>query len=635
MTFSAPAEPGFLKRLFQVPLQERSNLVRYSVMVALVGVALLLQLLFWGMFVRVPYFLFWIAVVLSAWFGGVIPGLLAGLLSVLVVNYFFLPPLLAFTLHPEDLLLGGLFALFALFISWLRDEQQRNLRLLAQQREEFRVTLHSIGDGVIATDAQGRVTFLNPVAEALTGWRADEAQGRDIVDVFRIVNEETHQPVSSPVVTTLAQGVVVGLANHTVLIAKQGQEYPISDSGAPIHDANGEVMGAVLVFRDNSEQRQAETALRERELRLQLAVQTARIVAWEWNIVRNQVITSDNFPDIYGVSAIEYAEQGFTLLHPDDRARHQGVVEQAARNGAGYHSVFRIIRPDNQQLVWLEERSAVIKSEAGQPLKMLGVVQDITERKRWEQQLSELLQREQEARRVAEEANRLKLEFLAMVSHELRTPLTSIVGFASTLLAEDIVYDTVTQRTYFEVINQEAKKLTELVEQLLNLSSLQAGRLEITCRAHTLAEIVEWARPQLQALTVGHVLTVTIPPGLPPVLVDRQRIAQVLTNLVGNAGKYSPLNTSIIVSAQEVGSYVQVSVSDEGAGISPEERTLVFEAFRKARQQREGHRPGAGLGLAICKGIVEAHGGQIWIHDQSRPGTTISFTLPVADSQSV
>ncbi len=156
---------------------------------------------------------------------------------------------------------------------------EENARLIQEQRERLHVTLASIGDAVISTDAEGRVDFLNPVAEKLVGWKSEEAARRTLGDVFHIVNEATRQPVENPALRALQDGRVVGLANHTVLISKEGTERPIDDSAAPIRDAKGGVVGSVLVFRDISEKKRSEAALKERVrlLTLNAAVGTALV----------------------------------------------------------------------------------------------------------------------------------------------------------------------------------------------------------------------------------------------------------------------------------------------------------------------------------------------------------------------
>jgi PAS domain S-box-containing protein len=144
---------------------------------------------------------------------------------------------------------------------------EENSRLIEEQRERLRVTLESIGDAVISTDAEGRVEILNPVAQELVGWDNAEASGRLLSDVFRVVNEQTRQPVENPALRALAEGIAVGLANHSVLISRDGSERPVDDSAAPIRDAGGHVVGSVLVFRDITERKRAEQALRDSDRR--------------------------------------------------------------------------------------------------------------------------------------------------------------------------------------------------------------------------------------------------------------------------------------------------------------------------------------------------------------------------------
>ena len=241
-----------------------------------------------------------------------------------------------------------------------------------------------------------------------------------------------------------------------------------------------------------------------------------------------------------------------------------------------------------------------------------------------------LLEAEASARREAEEANKLKLKFLAMISHELRTPLTSIKGFATTLLATDVEWQPEDQHDFLETIDLEADKLTDLIEQLLDLSRLEAGTMRIMPQQVAWDDILSIAMAQLRALTVHHKLVLKQEPDLPLLKVDMIRIPQVITNLVSNAVKYSPTDSVITISASKLPTepFIKVSIMDEGMGIPDAERNHVFEAFQQLEREKENTK-GAGLGLAICRGLLDAHGARIWVDDHVGPGTTISFTLPI------
>ncbi|MDX1995058.1 MAG: GAF domain-containing protein [bacterium] len=243
-------------------------------------------------------------------------------------------------------------------------------------------------------------------------------------------------------------------------------------------------------------------------------------------------------------------------------------------------------------------------------------------------QRAQLYEAEQKARARAEKADRLKLQFLGMISHELRTPLTSIKGFASTLLSQDVEWEAESQQRFIQIINEEADKLTELIEQLLDLSRLEAGTLGISPYPQTVAAILQSAQPRLSALLTEHRLHAQLTDGLPLVKADIDRVGQVLVNLVQNAVRYSPPATDITIAVYPQDNAVQFDISDHGIGIPVEEREQVFQAFRQVERKLDKQKKGAGLGLAICKGLIEAHGGRIWIQDPPHPGTCISFTLP-------
>jgi K+-sensing histidine kinase KdpD len=241
----------------------------------------------------------------------------------------------------------------------------------------------------------------------------------------------------------------------------------------------------------------------------------------------------------------------------------------------------------------------------------------------------QLLEIEAESRHEAERANEIKTRFLAMISHELRTPLTSIIGFTTTLLADDVTWEPEEQLDFIQTIQKEAKRLQELIDHLLDLSRLEAGMLPISLEPHSLQEIIADVLPQFHTLASRHTLTMHLPVNLQPVHVDAKRIAQVLVNLVRNASTYAPKGTEISITASVRGSFLQVNVSDQGPGIPLAEYKKVFKAFQRGINIENGAVQGAGLGLAICKGLVEAHGGRIWIKKKNTPGATVSFTVPL------
>jgi PAS domain S-box-containing protein len=260
---------------------------------------------------------------------------------------------------------------------------------LWEERERLRVTLHSIGDGVIATDAQGRLTLLNPVAEALTGWsEAEGACGTPLPTVFNIINEQSRQPVENPAVKALREGRIIGLANHTVLLAKDGTERPIADSAAPIRHRDGSIAGVVLVFRDVTEQRRAEQAARKNQELLRLVHKIGKIGHWEWDSLTDENRWSPEIEALYGLppGGFEGGYQGWAkLLHPDDLPRAEEDVRRALQTGE-YFSEFRVIWPDGS-VHWLETRAHVFTDGHDKPVRIMGVNMDITERKRQEEAL--------------------------------------------------------------------------------------------------------------------------------------------------------------------------------------------------------------------------------------------------------
>lgn len=269
-----------------------------------------------------------------------------------------------------------------------RTAELTRVNLVVQnEREWFRTTLASVGDAVIATDTTGHVRFLNLAAESLTGWKPHEAEGKSLAEVLRIVSEDTGQTVENPALRALREGNAIELSDNALLIAKDGTERPIDDSAAPIRDSIGVVSGAVLVFRDVTERRQQDQTLRENETRLRLALEAGHMGVFDRNLRTDEVQWTDNLEEILGLAPNTFArtfEAFRQLVHPDDRQTVAETVQRAIDERSKYEIEFRSIWPDGS-IHWYVSKARIFTDSQGEPLRVVGVCLDVTERKRAEE----------------------------------------------------------------------------------------------------------------------------------------------------------------------------------------------------------------------------------------------------------
>jgi hypothetical protein len=268
--------------------------------------------------------------------------------------------------------------------------KKKQERQLAESEERFRTTLYSIGDGVITTDAKGYVQMMNKIAERLTGWTQADAQGKLLEEVFPIINEKTRQTVEIPVRRVLREGAVVGLANHTMLIAKDGTERPIADSAAPIRNEQGEIYGVVLVFRDQTDEREAERKLQESEFFFRESQRAATIGSYKLEVSTGIWTSSEVLDRILGIDKdynrdIDGWEE---LIYPDDLAMmdHHFKVEVIGQKNP-FNKEYRIIRKSDGALRWVHGLGQLIPGPDGRLVSMIGIIQDITERKKAEEEI--------------------------------------------------------------------------------------------------------------------------------------------------------------------------------------------------------------------------------------------------------
>ncbi len=263
---------------------------------------------------------------------------------------------------------------------------------LVESEERFRTTLYSIGDGVITTDPTGKVSMMNPVAEQLTGWSQTDATGKILEEVFRIINEEIREQVEIPVRKVLREGVIVGLANHTLLIAKDGTERPIADSGAPIRNENGETIGVVLVFQDQTEERKAEKKILESEFFFRESQRAAYLGSYKFDIVTGFWDSSDVLDHIFGIGK-EYVKDinGWKdlILVDDLEMMDKHLNEDVLGKRKPFNKEYRIVRKSDGIIRWVNGLGQLNLDAGGNILSLIGTIQDITKRKRTEDVLKE------------------------------------------------------------------------------------------------------------------------------------------------------------------------------------------------------------------------------------------------------
>ncbi|QBQ53960.1 PAS domain S-box protein [Nitrosococcus wardiae] len=325
------------------------------------------------------------AVAAAVWFGGYRPALLAVILGYLACNYLFIEPRVSFGFNNETLPALIAYLVSCTFIIGFGEAMRRTQAQTQAQQELLRITLTSIGDAVITTDTEGRILSLNTVAESLTAWTQHEAAGQPLNTVFRIINEQTRQPVESPAMRALQEGTVVGLANHTLLIAKDGTERTIDDSAAPIRDEHGHLAGCVLVFRDVTEKRRAEKAQ---------ALLAAIVTASEDAIISKTlegIILSWNrgAERLFGYTAAEAVGQSITLIIPPERQEEERLILEKLRRGQRIKH-FETVRVSKEgRRIDISLTISPILDDTGRIIGASKIARDITGRKQAEKALRE------------------------------------------------------------------------------------------------------------------------------------------------------------------------------------------------------------------------------------------------------
>jgi two-component system CheB/CheR fusion protein len=484
---------------------------------------------------------------------------------------------------------------------------------LRRQSQILEVTLASIGDAVIVTDVQGRITFVNAVAETLTGWPAHEAQQRTLTDVFHVVNERTRIAIENPVAKVLHTGTITGLCNHTLLIARDGRDIPIDDSAAPIRLPNGELFGVVLVFRDITEQRRSEHARAWLAAIIECSddaiiskTLAGYITSWNPGAVR-----------LFGYAPEEVIGKSITTIVPPERLHEESEVLERLRRGERVEHFETVrLRKDGTR-VDVSLTVSPVRDEHGEIVGASKIARDITERKRSE--------------RLLREADQRKDEFLATLAHELRNPLGAMRSAAAMLCGAEHV--SAERQTAAEILTRQMRQMKRLVDDLLDVSRIGAGRVELQQELIDLGALLRGVEASLRATfeSAHQELSVRLPQDAIWVHGDRTRLVQVFANLLHNANKYTPHGGRITAHLAREGAEAVVRIEDTGIGIPAGMEAQLFELFKQVERSRRRSSDGLGIGLALAKRLVDLHDGRIEVHsDGEDRGSEFTVRLPLS-----
>ncbi len=512
-------------------------------------------------------------------------------------------------------------------------EREKAEEALLKGDERFKQVAENAGDWIWEVDSDGLFTYSNSIVENILGYSPDEIVGKKyFYDFF--------PPDSRESMKKGAFKVFAGRESFKYFVNenmhKNGSVVLIETNGTPITDDDGNLCGYRGVDRDVTERKKADEALRTKEAQLSNAMKIANLGYWEYDLADDQFIFNDRFYDIYHTTAeqvggykmksSEYAER---FVHPEDRQIVPMEIQRVIKTTDPKYNrqlEHRIIYADGR-VGYVSVRFFIIKDEQGRTVKTFGANQDITERKQAEEALNDLNEK-------LLRSNQQLQEFTYVASHDLREPIRKINSFGQ-MLAESIA-DKLDEddKENLSFMIDGAERMQQMIEALLIYSRVNTKGVE--SERVDLNEVVEQLKELELAVKFEETnANIIVSEPLPEVFTDPAQVRQLMQNLVSNALKYHKKDVvpEIIIRAKTSNNnMVRVEVQDNGIGIEEDKYKDVFVMFRRLHSRSEYE--GTGIGLAVCKRIVERHGGQIGVASTYGEGSTFWFTIPAATVQS-
>lgn len=504
----------------------------------------------------------------------------------------------------------------------LAEQTALNRRLLASEAESRRLSLiaRQSAHAVVITNLEGRIEWANQSFGRITGYDEHEYLGRKPGELLQ-------GPDSDPAsVATISKHLRLRKHIHIEIInyRKNGTPYWVGLEIQPFLDEAGTHIGFMSLQLDVTRSKLSDFALRESEARFRALAASSPIGIFLTDPAGSCVYTNERWQEIYDLNTEQSLGDGWSQsLHPEDRAAVFGRWCEASRKNQEYEQRFRLLRTDGT-VRHVHARARAISNDSGKVTGYVGCVMDVTAAKEAETAL-------QAARDSALAASRAKDDFLAMISHEIRTPMNGILGFAEMLQGTTLTPD---QARFTGIIRDSGEDLLTIINDVLDTSKIEAGRIELEQQTFDLRVVVENVLELLSPRARVKNLTLTLdwPADLDSTVVgDRLRVRQIILNLAGNAVKFTDTGSVRILLSRLPDRSLRLAVRDTGVGIPPEKQASLFEKFSQVDASSSRRHGGTGLGLAISRRLVGLMGGQIGLLSPPEGGSEFWFTLPPRD----